>query len=164
MLAYLMRKAELLPAREPEAVPHDPDLAPLRRLIDEHPERPWSLRRLAQVAGYSPFHVLRAFQRLFHETPHRYIVRRRIDRARQLLADTDWSVTRIALAVGFESPGSFSTKFRELVGWPPSAYRGRVLDQRARPLVYIPGCHVETYRLKKQFSRSAPVPRLVSST
>jgi AraC-like DNA-binding protein len=163
MLAYLMGQAEQRSTPKTEAVPRDPDLAPLRRLIDEHPERPWPLRRLAQVAGYSPFHLLRAFQRLFHETPHRYIVRRRIDRARQLLADTDWSVTRIGLAVGFESPGAFSTKFREQVGWPPSAYRGRVLDQRARPLVYIPGCHVETYRLKQQFSRSAPVPPLVSS-
>ncbi len=139
------------------------NLDPLRRLIDEHPERAWSLRRLAQVSGYSPFYLLRAFQRLFYETPHQYLIRRRIDRARRLLAETNWSVTRIGLAVGFESPASFSTRFRELVGWPPSAYRGRVLDQKAHPLRYIPACHVETYRLKEQFSKSVPAPGLVSS-
>lgn len=139
------------------------DMDPLRRLIDEHPEQQWSLRRLAQVSGYSPFHLLRSFQRLFHETPHRYVIRRRIERARRLLAETTWSVTRICLAVGFESLGSFSSRFRELVGWPPSAYRGRVLDQKAHPLRYIPACHVAMYCLKPQFSRSTPAPVLVSS-
>lgn len=162
MLAYLLRKTQSVP-ESPEPFTAPPDLAPLRRLIDEHPERRWPLQRLAQLAGYSPFHLLRAFRKLFHETPHQYLIRRRIDQARRLLAETNWSVTRIGLAVGFESPGSFSTRFHELVGWPPSAYRGRVLDQKAHPLHYIPSCHVETYRLKEQFSRSTPVSGLVSS-
>lgn len=139
-------------------------LTPVRELIDSHPERRWTLRRLSQVSGYSPFHLLREFQRLFHETPHQYVLRRRIDRARRLLAETEWSVTRICFAVGFESLGSFSSRFREMVGWPPTAYRGRVLDQRRRPLHYIPGCHVATYGLKPQFSRSQVGAVPVSST
>jgi len=139
-------------------------LAPVRELIDAHPERRWTLRRLSQVSGYSPFHLLREFQRLFHETPHQYVLRRRIDRARLLLAETEWSVTRICFAVGFESLGSFSSRFRERVGWPPTAYRGRVLDQRRRPLHYIPACHVNTYGLKPQFLRSETAAGRLSSS
>jgi len=136
-------------------IPSLPDLQTLRELVERAPGKPWTLNRLADRAGYSPFHLLRAFRLAFHETPHRFLLRCRIDKARHLLSETALTVTEVCLAVGFESLGSFSTLFRQRVGWPPSAYRARVLAQRQRPLEFIPQCHTFQYGLSgPQFSRS----------
>ncbi len=93
---------------------------------------------LARVAIASPKHFIRSFRRAFGETPHQYLLRRRIERAKELLRETDASVTEISLEVGFRSLGSFSTAFRALVGEPPSRYRAA---WRERPVPVIPGCH-----------------------
>lgn len=167
MLAYLIQKAAnaTRPVPQTTEVPLKPplrtqfDLAPIKDLLDHQSARNWSLQRLARIAGYSPFHFLRAFRIAFHETPNRYLVRRRLDKARQLLADSDLTVTEICFAVGFQSLGSFSSLFRQVVGWAPSHYRARVLAQRQNPLSFIPGCHQKQWqiRCKPQFSRSSPI-------
>lgn len=82
-----------------------------------------SLAELAAVAGLSPNHFCTAFRITMGEPPHRWLVRRRIERARDLLADPRLSVTDVALAVGFGSSAHFATAFRKIVGTTPSAYR-----------------------------------------
>lgn len=84
-----------------------------------------SLAELARVAAMSPYHLLRTFRSAFGETPHRYLTRRRLERAAELLSRRDASVTRVCLDVGFESVGSFSALFRRRFGVAPSEY-GRV--------------------------------------
>jgi len=114
-------------------------------LLDARCTDSLDLRALSREAHLSPSHVIRLFRARFFETPHRYLVRRRIERARELLATTDMPVTDICLDVGFESLGTFSTLFSRLVGWSPSVYRARVLEQRAHPRRYIPGCFWTMY-------------------
>ncbi len=80
---------------------------------------------IASVACFSPFHFLRSFKQVFHETPHQYLTRRRIERAQDLLLQTEMSVTNICLDVGFESLGSFSTLFRRYSGVSPERYRSQ---------------------------------------
>ena len=115
-------------------------LDPILRFIDEHLDQPLSVEELAQRAYLSRFHFIRQFQRAFQQTPHQYVMNRRLQQAKALLANSDLPVTEICLAVGFESLGSFSTLFRNVVGWPPSVYRARVLEQRRNPYKFIPGC------------------------
>ena len=88
-------------------------------------DRPISVGDIAGVACFSPFHFLRSFKQVFGETPHQYLTRRRIERAQDLLIQTDMSVTNICFAVGFESLGSFSSLFRRHSGVSPEGYRMR---------------------------------------
>jgi AraC-like DNA-binding protein len=80
---------------------------------------------LARVAHVSPAHFSRQFRATFGETPHRYLQRRRVERAMELLRETDRPVTEICFDVGFNSLGTFSRTFRAVVGEPPSGYRAR---------------------------------------
>jgi AraC-like DNA-binding protein len=80
---------------------------------------------MARSVHLSRAHFLRSFRSTFGETPHRYLQRRRIERAMALLRDTDRPITEICLDVGFVSLGSFSKTFTEIVGSSPTAYRGR---------------------------------------
>ena len=82
----------------------------------------------------SPFHFIRQFSALFGDTPHQFRIQARLDRAKELLALGNDSVTDICLDVGFSSLGSFSDLFARRVGMPPSAYR-----RRARSMVVVPG-------------------------
>jgi AraC-like DNA-binding protein len=91
---------------------------------------PVRLDEAAAVACMSPFHFHRSFTRTFGETPHRFVTRLRIDRAKALLAGTDLSVLDVCLAVGYQSVGTFSRRFAALVGRSPSDYR-----RGARPLL-----------------------------
>jgi AraC family transcriptional regulator len=84
-----------------------------------------TLDELAAVAGMSPNHLLRTFRRAFGLTPHQYIVERRLERAKALLAGTSLPVTEICTEVGFESLGTFSWLFRRRVGFSPSEYRSQ---------------------------------------
>jgi AraC family transcriptional regulator len=86
-------------------------------------DQPLTLDDLARVAALSPNHLLRTFRQAFGQTPHQYLTELRLERARALLAQTDQPVTAICLAVGFESPGSFSTLFRRRYGLAPSQLR-----------------------------------------
>ncbi|MBJ7002337.1 helix-turn-helix domain-containing protein [Streptomyces griseofuscus] len=94
-----------------------------RDTMDRDYARPLDVPALARVAHVSPAHFARTFRATFGETPHRYLQRRRVERAMYLLRESDRSVTDIAFEVGFGSPGTFSRTFRDIVGSPPRAYR-----------------------------------------
>jgi AraC-like DNA-binding protein len=115
------------------------DLERLRRvrdLMDREYAEPLDVAALARVALMSPAHFARQFRAAYGETPHSYLMTRRIERAKALLRLGDLSVTEVCLAVGCTSLGSFSARFTELVGETPTAYRNR--DHGA--LVGVPGC------------------------
>jgi AraC-like DNA-binding protein len=120
----------------------DEALRRARELIDAQYAQPLDLDELARSANFSRFHFLRAFRRAFHATPHEYLTRKRIERAKELLAESEFTVTEICFKVGFESLGSFSTLFHRVVGWSPSIYRARAWEMRKNPLKFIPNCYV----------------------
>ena len=102
------------------------DLAHLRRArdhIDREYFRPLDVPEIAQQALMSPSHFARRFRAAYGETPYSYLMTRRIERAQELLRRGDLSVTDVCLAVGATSLGSFSSRFTEIVGMTPSAYR-----------------------------------------
>src|SRR5690348_13065302 len=84
---------------------------------------PLTVADLARSAGLSPAHFSREFKRAFGETPHQYLLTRRLERAAALLRNTDRSVTDICFAVGLSSVGSFTTSFGRTYGLSPTAYR-----------------------------------------
>jgi AraC-like DNA-binding protein len=151
MLGYLL---ERLAATRPEpgaetigAAP-SPGLALVKRALEAHPERSLGLERMARLAGCSRFHLVRAFRLAYRETPHRYQVRCRIEKAKALLARPGPSVTEVCFEVGFESLGSFSSLFKAMVGRSPSAYRARSLAQLSNPRLFIPHCYIYRFGLK----------------
>jgi AraC-like DNA-binding protein len=102
------------------------DLALLRRVrdrMDREYAQPLDVEALARGVHVSAGHLSRAFKAAYGESPYSYLMTRRIERAMALLRRGDLSVTEICFAVGFSSLGTFSTRFSELVGVPPSAYR-----------------------------------------
>lgn len=102
------------------------DLAHLRRardLIDREYARPLDVPEMARRALMSPSHFARRFRAAYGETPYAYLMTRRIERAQQLLRQGDLSVTDVCLAVGATSLGSFSSRFTEIVGMTPTAFR-----------------------------------------
>lgn len=109
-------------------------LSRARDLLREVPEEPLTVEEVARVVAISPFHFIRRFEEVFGLTPGQYRARARIERAKELLAGGERSVTEACMEVGFSSLGSFSTLFRRQVGTSPSAYR-----RRMRPLVVVPG-------------------------
>jgi transcriptional regulator GlxA family with amidase domain len=109
-------------------------------LMDAQYNRRLDIDALCREAHFSRYHFIRTFRTRLFETPHRYLMRRRIRRARELLATSEMSVTDICFEVGFESLGSFSSLFHRAVGWPPSVYRARALEQHRSPRNYIPSC------------------------
>jgi AraC-like DNA-binding protein len=111
-------------------------------LIDRDFAEPLNVPALAREAYASRAHFVRSFKQAFGETPHRYLLRRRVERAKDLLRNTRLSVTEVSLAVGFRSLGSFSTTFRQLVGETPLAYRRR---WRATDPPAIPACFTLMY-------------------
>jgi transcriptional regulator GlxA family with amidase domain len=94
-----------------------------RDAIDRDFDQPLDVPALARIAYVSPAHFSRTFRTTFGESPHRYLQRRRIERAMAMLRNTDLGVTEVALAVGFSSHGTFSRTFRDIVGDSPSGYR-----------------------------------------
>jgi transcriptional regulator GlxA family with amidase domain len=103
-----------------------------RDAMDRTYAQPLDVAELARIAHVSEAHFIRTFRATFGETPHRYLQRRRVERAMFLLWQTDRSVTDICLDVGFTSLGTFSRTFREIVGESPSDYRTRA-EQRPVP-------------------------------
>ena len=108
--------------------------------MDRDFARPLDLAALAREAGYSRFHFARAFRDTYGETPHTYLTRRRIERAKDLLRSANLTITEICDLVGFASLGSLSSRFSELVGVSPSAYRRTAVERGGPPP--IPGCFV----------------------
>ena len=111
-------------------------------LIDRRYADHLDVAALAREAHASPAHFARSFKRAFGETPHRYLLQRRVERAKELLRRSDLSVTEASLEVGFRSLGSFSTAFRELVGESPSNYANRWRTVAEPP---IPACFTLMY-------------------
>jgi AraC-like DNA-binding protein len=115
-----------------------------RDLIRDCHAGPVTLADCAAEAGLSPWHLLRAFRATFGETPRAYLTRVRVERARYLLTVTGRSVTEVCLDVGFSSLGSFSTLFKQQVGYSPAHYRRQVRGWVTVPGVYpwklIPVC------------------------
>jgi AraC-like DNA-binding protein len=115
------------------------DLARLRRVrdrIDREYAQPLDVEALARGAHMSAGHLSREFRAAYGESPYSYLMTRRIERAMALLRRGDLSVTEICFEVGCSSLGTFSTRFSELVGMPPSAYR----REAAGPDAGIPSC------------------------
>jgi AraC-like DNA-binding protein len=115
------------------------DLARLRRVrdrIDREYAEPLDLEELARGAHMSAGHLSREFRLAYGESPYSYLMTRRIERAMALLRGGDLSVTEVCFAVGCSSLGTFSTRFSELVGMPPSAYR----RQSTAAMAGIPPC------------------------
>jgi AraC-like DNA-binding protein len=96
-----------------------------RDAMDRSYAQPLDVPTLARIAHSSEAHFIRTFRATFGETPHRYLQRRRVERSMFLLRETNRSVTEICFDVGFQSLGTFSRTFSEVVGEPPSAYRKR---------------------------------------
>jgi AraC-like DNA-binding protein len=119
------------------SIPTYVHLRAAKDLIDRRFAERLDVTRIAEEAFASPAHFSRSFKRAFGEPPHRYLLRRRIERAKELLRETEISVTEVSLEVGFRSLGSFSTGFRDLVGEAPSRYARR---WRANGRPPIPGC------------------------
>lgn len=107
-----------------------------RDAMDRDFTRPLDVPALARIALMSPAHFSRRFRAAFGETPHRYLQRRRIERACAKLRDTDASVTAIALEVGFDSLGTFSRTFTALIGRSPTRYRADATPLRA-PVCFV---------------------------
>src|SRR5262245_59500116 len=126
------RKAEK--RRYRRAVSQDPEL--LRRLLtakdrmDAASHEEWPVRRLASVSGVSEAHFARSFKEAFGVPPHRYLLTRRIERAKTLLRDTDLPITEIAFQTGWGSLGTFGRTFRDITGESPGELRAR---QKATP-------------------------------
>lgn len=120
------------------------DLVRLRRvrdLMDRDYAQPLDVPALARAALMSPGHFSRSFRDAYGETPYSYLMTRRIERAKALLRMGVLSVTDVCFAVGCTSLGSFSSRFTELVGESPSAYRARSHDEAA----VIPACIAKVY-------------------
>jgi AraC-like DNA-binding protein len=94
-----------------------------RDAMDRAYAQPLDVASLARMVHVSEAHFIRTFRATFGETPHRYLQRRRVERAMFLLRQTDRTVTEICFDVGFQSLGTFSRTFREIVGESPSSFR-----------------------------------------
>ncbi|SCE93307.1 AraC-type DNA-binding protein [Micromonospora mirobrigensis] len=122
------------------------DLALLRRVrdrMDREYAQPLDVEALARGVHMSAGHLSREFRRAYGESPYGYLMTRRIERAMALLRRGDLSVTEVCFAVGCASLGTFSSRFTELVGVPPSVYRAQMAEATAEP----PAC------LTKQVTR-----------
>jgi AraC-like DNA-binding protein len=132
------------------------DLALLRRVrdrMDREYAQPLNVEALARDAHMSPGHFSRAFRRAYGESPYSYLMTRRIERAMALLRRGDLSVTEVCFEVGCSSLGTFSTRFTELVGVPPSTYR----HQAPGVMAGIAPC-VAKQVTRPIRNREAPVP------
>lgn len=138
-------------ARSTATVSSAPDVGPvqspglLRRLLrakdrmDAASHEAWPVKRLAAVSGTSDAHFARSFKQAFGLPPHRYLLTRRIEQANTLLRDTEFSITEIAFATGWESVGTFGRIFRDITGQSPSDFR-RDARENLAPLDRVPAC------------------------
>lgn len=142
----VLSSGDLLIARK-----QDPLL--LRRLLrakdrmDAFSHEDWPIQRLASVGGVSQSHFARSFRQAFGLPPHRYLLTRRIERARALLRDTDLPVTAIAFETGWNSLGTFGRTFRDVMGESPGAVRARERDvAKELRLGRVPACYLSAAR------------------
>ena len=142
---------------KPEAAQHLRDLARLRRVrdrIDREYAQPLDVEALAYGVHMSAGHLSRQFRLAYGESPYSYLMTRRIERAMALLRRGDLNVTEVCFEVGCSSLGTFSTRFTELVGMPPSVYRREARGEMAG----IAPC-IAKQVTKPIRNREAPAPR-----
>jgi len=143
-------------ASQPDEAQHLRDLARLRRVrdrMDREYAEPLNVEALARDVNMSAGHLSRQFRLAYGESPYSYLMTRRIERAMALLRRGDLTVTEVCFAVGCSSLGTFSTRFTELVGMPPSVYRRRAAGQPAG----MPAC-VAKQVTRPVRNREAPAP------
>ncbi len=119
-----------------------------RDAMDRAYAQPLDIAALATIANVSEAHFIRTFRATFDETPHRYLQRRRVERAMFLLRATNRSVTDICLDVGFTSLGTFSRSFRDIVGEAPASYRNR------GPIKAVPNCFAMAWTRPSSFGEA----------
>jgi AraC-like DNA-binding protein len=127
-------------------------------LIDAGYREPLDVAALARAAHLSPAHFSREFRRAFGETPHQYLLTRRLERAAALLRNTDRSVAEICITVGLRSVGSFTTSFGRAFGQSPNAYRAA--HPPAAERIRVPTCVLQAYARphSSSFREDRPVP------
>jgi AraC-like DNA-binding protein len=119
-----------------------------RDAMDRTYALPLDITKLSRVASVSEAHFIRTFRATFGETPHRYLQRRRVERAMFLLRETEKSITDICLDVGFASLGTFSRTFSEIIGDTPTEYRSRKL------VMAVPTCFSMTWTRPSSFGEA----------
>lgn len=124
-------------------VPPARHLLRAKDLADARYSEPLRVDDMANAAGLSRAHFIREFRRAFGESPHAYLLTRRLERAAALLRGTDQSVAEICFSVGLASVGSFTTSFTRTYGVSPTAYRAKFPSAASRALV--PACVVRAY-------------------
>jgi AraC-like DNA-binding protein len=124
-----------------------------RDAIDRTYSQPLDVQALAKVASVSDAHYIRTFRATFGETPHRYLQRRRVERAMFLLRESQRSITDICLDVGFTSLGTFSRTFRDIVGVNPTDYRAR------SEVMVAPTCFTMAWTRPSSFGEAASANR-----
>jgi AraC-like DNA-binding protein len=129
-----------------------------RDAIDRAYAQPLDIESLAAVAHVSEAHFIRTFKATFGETPHRYLQRRRVERAMFKLVETDRSVTDICFDVGFTSLGTFSRTFHDIVGCTPTEYR-----DREAPMPAVPNCFTQTWSRPSSFGEDRGRKRFIAS-
>jgi AraC-like DNA-binding protein len=117
-----------------------------RDAMDRDYAKPLDIPTLAKIAFVSDAYFIRTFRATFDETPHRYLQRRRVERAMFLLRETDRPVGEICLDVGFTSLGTFGRTFQRIVGESPTAYREGAADLRA-----VPACFAKAWTRPSSF-------------
>jgi transcriptional regulator GlxA family with amidase domain len=128
-------------------------LSRARVLMDKHYDHPLDLVQLSRQASFSRYHFIRLFREAYRRTPHQYLMQKRIEKAKVLLASSQLPVTEICLEVGFQSLGSFSALFHKYVGRSPSEYRAWILKRKRYPQRYIPGCFLSMAGVKHPMLR-----------
>lgn len=128
-------------------LPDSRHLLRARDLADRHYARQVTVADMAHEAGLSRAHFIERFGRAFGESPHQYLLTRRLERAASLLRLTDWSVARVCVSVGLSSVGSFTTSFRRMYGRTPAAYRAAYPPAAAQ--ARVPLCLVKAHARPK---------------
>ena len=121
-----------------------------RDAMDRTYAEPLDIAALAAVALTSEAHFIRTFRATFGETPHRYLQRRRVERAMYMLRRTDRDVTQVCLDVGFSSLGTFSRTFRDIVGESPSDFRKR----KGERVAAVPNCFAMAWTRPSSFGEA----------
>lgn len=128
-----------------------------RDAIDRSYAQPLDITELAGVAHVSAAHFIRTFKTTFGETPHRYLQRRRVERAMSKLVGTELTITDICFDVGFTSLGTFSRTFHDIVGCTPSEYREREVSKP------VPNCFTQAWMRPSSFGEARAGGRSIAS-
>ena len=129
-----------------------------RDAIDRTYSQPLDIAALARVASVTEAHYIRTFRATFGETPHRYLQRRRVERAMFLLRERDLRITDVCLDVGFASLGTFSRTFRDIVGVNPTDYRAR------GEVIQAPTCFTMAWMRPSSFGEASSRNGHIAST